>query len=416
MSDLHQPEAILAAATALLARHFDTQIHLQPLDTFAASPNKQGSIVLRFQVSGSSALPPTVIVKQVRRDGGLKDGPYRPDHAEGPNIAFGFFNEWAALELLQQIGGKHPLGPALYAGDRDQGLLIMEDLGKGFGGTPADIMESADPEAGGQALLDYARAQGQLHALSAGHADQFCRLREKLGPPPAPLPPCQDPWQDARRQAIPDAEIAALVQGYQNQCLALSVTPQPGYENEIWEAVQQVENPPPAYLALAQGDQNGLGGLLRSGPRLRFYDFDTAGFRHPLREGVPARITWGAMLRVPRPWVGAMDQAYQRELARGIPAMAQDALFHRAIVEAGAHWNIFHVLERLPAGLEKDGPRGASSFRTQVLGWLNGFADMAEEFDHFPALAQTTRLLVERLVNLWPPHVHTPPLWPPFRP
>ena len=417
MSDPHDPAAIVAAATALVSRQCGATVRLLREDAFAASPNKQGSVVLRCRVEdGPGDLPATLIVKQVRLDGGRKDGPYRPDSAVGPNIAFGFFNDWAALQLLQQVGGTRPLAPILYAGDRPRGLLVMEDLGKGIGGNPADILAGTDPEAAAQALLDYTRANGLLHGSTAGRANDFYRLRYRLGPTPAPLPLCREPWQDARRAAIAEPEIDALIQRYQGQCLALSVQAHPGCEAEIAEVVQKVENPPAAFLALSQGDQNGLGGQMRCGARLRFFDFDTAGFRHALREGAPQRITWGAMLRVPAELVQAMDRAYQTEFARGCPAAAQDAVFRRALVEAGGHWNLFHVLERLPAGLEKDGLRGATSLRTQVMGWLDGFAAMAEEFDHLPALAHTTRLLLAQLRRRWPPHVHTPPLWPPFRP
>ena len=94
------PEIVREAAD-VLRRKYGPPIRLEVLDAFETSPNKQASTVLRCRVlDGAAELPSTLVVKKVRFDGGAKDGPYRPDGPKGPNIAFGFFNEWAALQLL----------------------------------------------------------------------------------------------------------------------------------------------------------------------------------------------------------------------------------------------------------------------------------------------------------------------------
>ena len=187
----------------------------------------------------------------------------------------------------------------LYAGDRSSGLLVMEDLGEGNGLNVDDALNGRDAEVAAQALVDLARATGQLHGQTAGRAEDSDSIRHRLGPPAAQASLFSEPWSDARRVLIRPTEIESAIETYQTQCASIGVHPSRGFDAEIEHVAQHVENPPASLLALSQGDQNGVGGLTRSGKRLRMYDFDAAGYRHALREGVPARITWGAMLRVP---------------------------------------------------------------------------------------------------------------------
>ena len=416
MTSQADPDLILPRTTEILRDKYGASVDLQWLHTFPESPGKQASTVIRCRViKGSPDLPSTLVIKKVRDDGGAKNGPYRPDSPQGPNIAFDFLNEWAALDLLQKLGPSPPIVPVLYAGDRSSGLLIMEDLGDGGGSNVEDALEGSDPEAASRGLLDLARTTGKLHGTTAGRAEDFYRIRYDLGPPPPLAELYAYPWDDARRKPVSQNAVEFSIRRYRDQCLSLGVQPHTGFDSEIERVTQRVENPSASLLALSQGDQNSVIGYMRCGSRLRMYDFDTAGYRHALREGVPARITWGAMLRVPPELVRDMDRAYQSEFAKGCPDMLDDNSFHRAMVEAGGHWHIFHVLSRLPAGLDRDPLRGATSLRTQVMGWIAGFAEMSEEFSHLTSLGRTAHDIIVRLRALWPADVHIPPLWPAFR-
>src|SRR5262249_28240318 len=111
-----------------------------------------------------------------------------------------------------------------------------------------------------------------------------------------------------------------------------------------------------------------------------------------------------------------LDAAYRAALGQGCPEAADDAVYYRAMVAAGARWHIFHVIWRLaPDALREDRPRGPSSLRQQVLAWIDAFADLSEEYGHMPALGGSARDMAQRLRTLWPVEVHTLPGYPAFR-
>ena len=86
-----------------------------------------GTKVYRFAIlAGPSDAPSSVLVKQARSVGGVV---YNPDVPEIP--AWTLLNEWAGLQLLNQITGCASFSPRFYAGDRTTGLIVMEDLGSG---------------------------------------------------------------------------------------------------------------------------------------------------------------------------------------------------------------------------------------------------------------------------------------------
>src|SRR5947207_1310330 len=83
---------------------------------------------------------------------------------------------------------------------------------------------------------------------------------------------------------------------------------------------------------------------------------DSGGFRHALLEGLQARLTWGGMIRIPPDVMSLMDEAYRTELATHVPDIGDNRVYRLALVEAGARWNIFHVVGRLPEAVRRDRP------------------------------------------------------------
>jgi hypothetical protein len=344
-------------------------------------------------------------------------GPYRPDSPHSNNNAHFFFNEWAGLELYTQLPGPSLL-PHFYGGDRQAGIIVMEDLGTGAPAL-ADLLtdDNADPDQASQALIEYTATLGRLNALSIGHYDTFIQLRYLLGPPPTPTPLYQMPWADARMAEVDSVALNTTVEKYHRHFRALEIQPCPGFDAEIATVVRQVAQDPGPFLAFCQGDQNGVDGHLKVNGDHRMYDFDTGGFRHALLEGVPHRMTWGGMIRVPRALYPAMDNAFQQALAQTCPPADDATVFGRALTEAAAHWHIFHTLDRLPNALaitadqpiSQDRLRGPSSLRQQVLAWTQAFADISEESGHLPTLGRSARDLAARLLKLWPAGVdHLP--------
>lgn len=131
----------------------------------------------------------------------------------------------------------------------------------------------------------------------------------------------------------------------------LGLPPQSGADAEIEIISPRVEDPGP-FLVYCKGDQNLPGDVIRSDGRLRLFDYGEGGYRHALIEGMPGRFTWGCTMRIPHDVVRQMETAYRRELVRGCEDAADDAIWFRAMADAGARWHIFHVLSRVPTALD----------------------------------------------------------------
>ena len=136
-------------------------------------------------------------------------------------------------------------------------------------------------------------------------------------------------------------------------------------------------------------------------------------FQPLLVEGMPGRMTWGCLMRLPARLVPLLDRAYQAQLTRERPDISDEEC-RRAMVEAGARWHIFHVVHRLPDALKGDRQRGPTTLRQQVTAWLTAFAELSEEFGGMPALGASARLAVGRLGSVWPAEALDLPRYPAF--
>jgi hypothetical protein len=404
----HNPEAIVNLAEALLSRQFDHEARLVRDRVFYGFK----SVVVRCRVESSVAgLPEALIVKKARED----MGGYSPDSQAPPNAAHELFNDWAAARFLDRLGHNPPLGPRFYAGDRQHGLIVLEDLGDGEAPNTVDALQGHDPQLAEQTLIEHAALLGQLHAATMGRYQEYRQIRLGLGPPPHPLKLYHDPWSEARLARIPASEVDETINSYHAALAALGLRSRPGAEDEIAYVTSVVEADPGPFLAYCKGDQNVAGDYLRRQTKPRLFDFDQGGFRHALIEGMPGRMTWGCQMRVPARVKSDMERAYQAALSRGYAEVADDRVFYRGMVEAGARWNILHIIHRVPAALCGDYQRGLTTLRQQAVAWLEAFADLSEERQQLQALGKSAREAVKRLRELWPAEVCSLPYYPAFR-
>jgi hypothetical protein len=323
-------------------------------------------------------------------------------------------NDWAASVFLERVSSSPRLAPLLYCGDRDRRLLVFEDLGDGDGPDTAAALCSSDPDLAERRLLEHVCLIGRLHGLTLGRRDEYLEIRNALGATVAPKPVFTDPWSNARSQPIPHQELEQAVTNYKSCVGTLGVAPPPGIETEIRRVARAVEEHDGQLLAFCKGDQNGAGDYIWRGSEPRLFDFGSSGYRHALIEGLPGRLTWGCIMRIPRSVVLSMESAYQMELERLSPGVASID-FHQAMVLASGRWHILHVVHRLPEALVKDRQRGPTTLRQQVVSWLDAFADLSEQFDELPALGASARDLVQRLRRIWPSEVSNLPYYPAFR-
>jgi hypothetical protein len=402
------PGWIAVSAADTLSRAVDAAIRLEPSVVFRT----HGSIVVRCVVlNAGSRLPPTVIAKCAV----ATYGPYEPDRIVNDNAAFDFFADWAALELLRSIPNDPPLAPTLLAGDRERGITVMEDLGDGEQPNTFDALHGSNEDVAREMLIENAALVGTLHAATMPFVTQYRRLRDTLGARPAPRPLFQDPWADARREAVAPREIEQAIHDYKDILVRLGVTPNAGVDDEIARVAAAVEENPQNLLTLCKGDQNIPNDYLRHQGQPRLFDYGSAGLRHALIEGIPGRMTWGCTMRIPRELLAPMDDAYRARLAVARPEMGDDVPYQRAASEAAARWHVLHVVHRLPEAVIADRPRGPTSLRQQVVAWLLAFAELADESARMPALGASARALHARLCRNWPAEVTQLPYYPVFR-
>src|SRR5262249_19669304 len=81
--------------------------------------------------------------------------------------------------LTETSGGASPT-PRFYAGDRDHGLLALEDLDASKGLDHALL--GAEPDYAEAMLVAFAATLGRMHALTIGKQAEFEHIRGGLGP------------------------------------------------------------------------------------------------------------------------------------------------------------------------------------------------------------------------------------------
>jgi hypothetical protein len=367
------------------------------------------SRVLRCSLLEAPAgAPATVIVKCAQGDGDQK---YDPAEAEPGTPAWRLFSEWAGTQFLNSLPADPPLCGRVYGGDRDSGLIVLEDLGEGE--CLADLLQGSDRERVEAGLVTYAASLGRLHAATAGREPEFERCRVALlgatgvsGSPSANEDRARDRLGNWLIEDVPKFREGAE---------ALSVRLPPGFEEEVAVVAAAIREPGP-FLAFAPGDTCPDNHRF-AGPWLRFFDFEFCGFRHALLDAAYFRLpfpTCWCVNRFPPEIRPRMDVAYRAELVRGCPAAADDPLFRTQLVAACAWWTITTVSWHLLVALEKDGEWGVSTVRQRQILRLDTFAATSEELGHLEAIGAAARAMAARLRVLWPPEAEMP-LYPPFR-
>jgi hypothetical protein len=387
---------LVAAASRVLSQQLGTEIRLDFHEMLGA---RDGNVVMRVcSIQPTHESASTFVIKA---------GPRTVPHAEEM-----LWNDWAALEFLGKLGLETALCPRLFGGDPSTPFIVMEDLGVNAA-DPNDLLDGADPDRAEAALISYMKCLGRLHSATLGKLDQFRLIWQSLGGQPYAKPLYHDPWSCC--QGRDSAEILQAIREYKDVFSLLDIVPERGIDDEIESVTRRIEECPEQYSVLCQGDQNGPGGCLYNSLGVRLIDFGACGFRHPLVEGMPHRMTWGCTKQIPRRLYPHLERSYQSELAKGYTAAASDTFFQTAMINAAARWNIFHTIWRVPDALQADRPRGLTSLRQQVLAWLNAFLEMTEEFNQMPSLGNSARRLLSRLKRLWPAETHTIPYYSAFK-
>ncbi|MBI1928882.1 phosphotransferase [Candidatus Poribacteria bacterium] len=391
-NDKHNSE-IVATVEKVLSEAFGGKARLEAQDGLGGSDR---SHVLRCNVlEGPANVPASVVVKQAIAGG---DEVYNPDSPEGP--AWRLFNDWAGLQFLSEVAGDASPAPRFYGGDRESGLIVIEDLGTGE--SLDKLLLGNQPATAEAGLIELATTLGRMHAFTIGKRTEYDRIRNALGPRSA-------------RNSSTTSEQRHLIGRFSEACDAVGIEPRRGFKGEMKVVARFIAQPGPfdAYLHRDPCPDNNL----RVGDALKLLDFEFADFGHALTDGVYGRIhfpTCWCVNRLPAYVVRRMEDAYRAELVKGCPEAADDVLFYRSVVEACAHWiiDMFHWVAH--GLLEKDGRWGISTRRQRVLLRLDMLAQTAEEFGHLEAIGATAHAMAVKLRKLWN-EIEEMPYYPAFR-
>ena len=378
-------------AQRLLMEAWGASVMLEHMaDLGGSNRSKVGRYAVR---SHAATFVETVIIKRVAP---MRGETFAPDAPGGP--AGRLFNEWAGLQFLSEIDAKPTLAPKLYGGDREAGVIVIEDMG---GGTQLDDLLLGDDATAAEAgLLALMTSLGQLHARTVGRAERFHELRQALGP-------------SGGLRTIPVDTVAQL-----RERLAAFANAVLGEDWVVNSAeFRHLENflqPTNPFYAYGHDDPCPDNCLLVDG-EMTLLDHEFANFRHALLDGVYGRIhfpTCWCVNAIPAAIVEKMERVYRQALATGCAAARDDGLFAQAVVEACA----WHQLTRLPLSLlEQDQEWGISTLRQRTVLRLAQFADAAEAANHLTGLGELAQRLHANLQQRWGAELVPMPLYPAFR-
>jgi hypothetical protein len=323
--------------------------------------------VMRCALAGDPGLPSSVIVKWLRDD----PSNFRVDLRQ---VA----TERAALEFLAGIGFAH--SPRLIAADHEAGVLVLEDL------APRQPLDGQIRERGADALAEalfaFARAAGELGAVTAGRSARYGAIRSRYG--------ATDPQAGRERGLGPYWRDSRPLLEALGAPLSSAAKRDPA-------AVEEALLNPGQFLAFSNGDA-WAGNFITSGSDGRLIDFEFADFRLAPVSAVWMHVPGPAWITVDPSRAAELESTYRRALAAGIAEADDDRLFGfgiavAALAEGCDRIGRFIVLDARPPG---------DTGRLQRVAALEAAAATAQQRGALPDLAGWMADLAQWLRHRWP--------------
>jgi hypothetical protein len=384
---------LLASAGKVVSRTLGGDVILRAAERLTDEHRRNRLLRCRVE-SGLPGCPETLVIKRTNLDD------YRPDDpASWP--AQGLFRDWAGLQFLNEAAGRETGCPRFYGGDRENGFVVMEDLG--VGEDLANRLLHGTAESAEAGLLLLAGVLGRMHAVTLGREADYLRIRGALSE-----------WREGGRSESAKG-VRETKERIAEVCSGLEVEVGDAFAADVETVAKAIEEPGP-FLAYTHGDPCPDNTLLR-GNDLRLFDYEFGGYRHALLDGVYGRIrfpTCWCVGDIPESVVERMEVTYRKELAAAYPAVEDDAVYGKAIVEACGSWLLGNLGGMLPGALEKDGDWGIASLRQRLLKRMEVFVGLSEKTGRLEGLREVAENLLERLRLRWDGEVAPLPLYPAF--
>jgi tRNA A-37 threonylcarbamoyl transferase component Bud32 len=292
-----------------------------------------------------------------------------------PKTAWALFNEWAALEFLDQLALTRPVSPRFIGGDADEGVIAMQSLGEAP--SLADLLQGSDAGVAAAACIALSRALARMHQATVGREQEYNSIRDALGPGGR-----HALYQDCARQ----------IDVFRTVCRRAKISLDRA-ETDLHDVLTAMESPNPRYFGLLHGDVGPGNEKLVDGEQV-LIDFEVAGFGHTLREAVAARLVFTEgdnSAALPPELVDRMETAYLAECAD-----AHDWQREYALCAS------FHVVGEVGWEISTNGVNWRAAHRCRVL------LELLEESGQLLRLRDAIHALAASLPN--PP----PPAYPAF--
>jgi hypothetical protein len=283
------------------------------------------------------------------------------------------------------------VGPELLAVDQRAGLIVMTDLGDAP--SLADLLLGGSAAGARTALLDWAKACGQLALRTAGRQQELAILRNAYSAgssagPAAAAGRAADHWLALRIREVPGL------------LAALDITPPAGLGDELDVIAALLE--PGGPEVFSPGDICPDNNLVTSAG-VRFLDYENAEFHSVFLDAAYLRMpfsTCWCVFRLPGGLARDAEAAYRVQVSAVFPAMAGDDVWHPGVRLATAAWTLHaltYLLERsVVADASMNPDRGPSPTARQLLRYR--WRRLRDELAVAGELAAVTALL-DRLLT-----------------
>ena len=264
----------------------------------------------------------------------------------------------------------------------------MEDLGGGQ--DVADFLLGNDPVAAENALTEFFKTLGRLHALTIDKDIEHGRIRNTLGPTRQPTDSISEQCERSLSSRLEAIDM-------------IGVKPHPDFIDEVEAQLMNFYEPVAFFAYLHEPCPNNN---LHVNSKIVLLDFEFGRFGHALTDNAAyLRMLFPGcwcVNRIPDEIVEKIEEGYQSELMKGCPQAQNNAQFYQGIVEACAYW-AFHTLAwHMPDILEQDPKWNMATQRQCLLTRFDILAEATEEFDHLPGVGATAREVAAMLRQLWP--------------
>ena len=319
-----------------------------------------------------------------------------------------FCKEVVALRLLGELDISPAVAPRLFAWDRAELLVVLEDLGDQ---SLATALLGDNRAAAHAALVDYAAALGRMHAGTAGCEARAIAIADEFA------------LDLAKRGNSRTSRIDGVA--FQKLCTNAGVSVDAAFDDDVRRVQTWLLNSG-RFRALTHGDPC-PGNERRTPGGIVFFDFEASGFDHVFLDAaypVMAFPTCWCAGGIPAAVLAESQAEYRQALASRFPDAEDDTTFLQELQYASARWLLAAdtLVPRSQRGgedhfvslLAADWCWGRSTARRRLLHRLGAFVNLADASGELCALAATAARVRRALASLWAADARTLPEFPAF--